>query len=300
MDDIKIIEKTEDTNIPHEKVSINFDTLVISGGSSKGILTLGGLQYAYDNYILNNINTYIGTSSGAMICFLLLIGYTPIEIIIYICTHQLLEKMQHFNVVAMLNGNGAMSFGNIYEQIEKMTIDKLGYLPTFEDIHKKYNKTLICVTYNLTDNKTEYISHETHPQLPCLIALKMSSNLPLIFENYKYGNKFYIDGGISDNFAIDIGDKKGDKVLGLVISSNNESFNTGSDSNILEYIYKLIFIPISQSTEYKIQHATKKCKIIRLDYDKLKFFTFNINSKEKLDIFSSGYEQFKIQFNNDL
>jgi predicted patatin/cPLA2 family phospholipase len=128
----------------------------------------------------------------------------------------------------------------------------------------------------------------------------MSSNLPLIFENYKYGNKFYIDGGISDNFAIDIGDKKGDKELGLVINSNNESFNTGADSNILEYIYKLIFIPISQSTEYKIENATKKCKIIRLEYDKLKFFTFNINSKDKLDIFSSGYEQFKIQFNNGL
>ena len=275
------LEINEDIKIPYN----DFDTLVIAGGSSKGILTLGALQYAYDKSIMKNIDIFIGTSSGSIICFLLLIGYTPIEIIVYICTHQLLEKLQHFNIVAMLNGNGATSFSSIYEQLEKMTIDKIGYLPTFKDLKEKFNKTLICVTYNLTDDKTEYISHETNPDLPCLIALRMSSNLPLIFENYKYGNKFYIDGGISDNFAIDIGDKKGNKILGLVICGDTQSFNNEPDTNILEYIYKLIFIPISQSTEYKIEHATDKCKIIRLDYNNLKFFNLNINAKEKLDIF---------------
>ena len=67
----------------------------------------------------------------------------------------------------------------------------------------------------------------------------------------------------------------------------------------LKIIYKLIFIPISQSTEYKIEHATDKCKIIRLDYNNLKFFNFNINAKEKLDIFSSGYEQIKNQLDKN-
>ena len=281
----------------NEKICVyDFDTLVIAGGSSKGIVNLGALQYLYDNNIGKNINTYIGTSSGSIICFLLIIGYTPIEIIVYICTNQLFEKLHHFNIVAMLNGNGAISFSNIYEQIEKMTIDKLGFLPTFEDIKNKFNKNLICTTYNLTDSKTEYLSCENNPNLPCLIALKMSANLPLIFETYKYGNKLYIDGGISDNFAIDIGDQLGSKILGLLISSDNESFSNEPDMNILEYIYKLIFIPISQSTEYKIKNVSDKCTIIKLDYDKLKFFNFNINSKEKLDIFSSGYDQIKKHF----
>ena len=74
----------------NEKICVyDFDTLVIAGGSSKGIVTLGALQYLYDNNIGKNINTYIGTSSGSIICFLLIIGYTPIEIIVYICTNQL-------------------------------------------------------------------------------------------------------------------------------------------------------------------------------------------------------------------
>lgn len=301
MDDENIIKKLDKETSTNDLKDIiipcsEFDTLVIAGGSTKGILTLGALQYAYDNYILKKINIFIGTSSGSIICFLLLIGYTPIEIITYLCTNQLLEKLQNFNIVAMLNGNGAISFSSIYEQLEKMTIDKLGYLPTFKDIKDNFNKTLICVTYNLSDDKTEYISYLNNPNLPCLIALKMSANLPLIFEKYKYGDKFYIDGGISDNFPIDMGDKYGNKVIGLLINEDEKISNI--DDNILEYIYKLIFIPMSQNTEYKVLNASKKCKIIRLDYPKLKFFNFNIKSKEKLDIFSSGYEQMKKQFEN--
>ena len=64
---------------------------------------------------------------------------------------------------------------------------------------------------------------------------------------------------------------------------------------VLEYIYKLIFIPISQGIENKIKNVSNNCKVIKLSYDKLKFFNFNVNSKEKLNIFSTGYENMKEQ-----
>ena len=276
----------------------DYDTIVLSGGSSKGILILGALQYAQDNFLLGKVYNYIGTSAGAIICFLLIIGYTPVEIIVYLCINQLLEKLKHFNIVAMMNGNGATSFSNIYEQLEKMTIDKLGYLPTFSNIKSRFSKNLVCVTYNLTDNITEYISAETHPNLPCIIALKMSSNLPLIFEPFKYRDKFYIDGGISNNFAIDYGDKIGKKTLGLLLKSEDENFNNGypSEINILEYIYRLIFIPISNSIDHRVEGASSRSEIVNLSYSKLKFFSFNISAREKLRIFSMGYEPIKNHF----
>jgi hypothetical protein len=127
-----------------------------------------------------------------------------------------IERMQHFDIFAMVNNLGALSFTNISECLEKMTIDKIGYLPTFHDIKHKFNKNLVCVTYNITKGEAEYISYETHPTLPCLVAIRMTSNLPLIFENYKYSNNYYIDGGIVDNFAIDKADDMGKKVLSLM------------------------------------------------------------------------------------
>lgn len=288
-------EELKEENINKIESIINYDTLTLAGGSTKGLMVLGCLQYAYDNFLLNDIKIYVGTSCGAMINYLLLIGYTPIEIIIYICSNRLIEKMAHFNIVAMINSQGASSFYNIHENLEKMTIEKIGFYPTLKELKDKFDKTLVCVTYNITENKTEYLSYENYPNLPCLTAIRMSSNLPLIFENYKYGNSYYVDGGVSDNFAIDIGDKLGNKVLGILLESSESNFNNEKDVGILEFIYKLMFIAISQILEYKLKNVSDKCKIIRLKNSKLKFFNFDINSKQKLDLFSSGYTQMKDQ-----
>ena len=113
-------------DIDNEKIDIddiniqNFDTLVLSGGSSKGILILGALQYAYDNFLLNDIDIYVGTSSGAIIGYLLAIGYTPLEIIVYICANQLMGKIVHFNIIGMINNQGASSYNTINETFEKI------------------------------------------------------------------------------------------------------------------------------------------------------------------------------------
>lgn len=267
-----------------------YDTLVLSGASAKGLLTLGALQYAMDNNLLSGITNYVGTSSGAMCSYLLAIGYTPIEIIVHICTHQLLEKMQHYNIVAMMHGSGAISFSTVQENLEKMSISKLGYLPTLEDVKNRLGKTLIISTFNLTKNNTEYLSPDTHPTLPCLSALRMSCNLPLIFDSYKYGTDYYVDGGISDNFALQKGEDVGNKILGIYISAT-ENFNDYPDQNTLEFIYKLMFVPISQSVQSKIDKCSDKCTIVKLTYPQMNFFKFNVNSSEKLEMFSHGYKE---------
>jgi NTE family protein len=278
-----------------------FDTLVLSGESSKGIITLGALQYVYDFFLLDEITNYIGTSSGAIVCYLLIIGYSPIDIIVYICTNQLMEKLRHFNIVAMMNNLGASSFTSIYEQLEKMTIDKIGYLPTFTDIKNKYKKNLVCVTYNYTSNSVEYLSYDSTPSMPCLIALRMSANLPLIFEPYKYNRSCYLDGGIVDNFAIEVAQEKGSKILGIYIDKEVFIQNDEEDFNIIEYVYKLMFIPIAQRIKNKIDSTSyypniKIIKLIDQNTRKKSYFDMNFNSVEKLDMFSVGYQQSKQYF----
>lgn len=276
-----------------ENAKSTYNTLVLSGGSIRGIAILGALQYAYDNYYLNKITTYIGTSAGALICYLLCIGYTPIEIIVYLCTNQLLERLQAFNIVAMLQGHGAASFNPLSEHLEKMTIEKIGYLPTMEDIYNKLGKKLIFATHNLTEARTEYLQPDTHPKLPCITALRMSSNLPLIFERYKYGHCLYVDGAISDNFPIQLGDKDDNKTLGIILTGKNKKLDSNAELNTIEYIYNLMFIPINQSVLYKIDNVSNRCKIIQLPTTKIKFFNFNLTTSTKLELFSEGYEFIK-------
>lgn len=275
----------------------NFDTLVVSGGSVKGLLALGALQCAEDMFLLKNVNTYIGTSCGAMICYLMAIGYSPLEIMIHICTEQAMDKIQEFNIVGMMEGRGAVSFHPIQDQLERMTMSKISDFLTLGDLQERFNKTLICVTYNATKRCAEYLGPDTHPKLPCLTALRMSANLPLVFQHYKYRGSLYVDGGISDNFAIQVGDEMGGKVLGLSIDpETDETAMPDPTSNMLEYVYKLLFVPIAQATQYKIAHASSKCRVLRLAYPTSNIFSFKVACSDKLQMYDCGYSLMHDEF----
>jgi NTE family protein len=270
------------------------DTLVLSGGAVNGIIILGALQSYYDKSLLSNIKTYVGTSVGAIINYLLIIGYTPVEIIVYLCMHnQVFEKLKYLDINSGCRGDGATTFLHISEYLERMTTDKIGKLITMKDIKTLYGVKFICTTYNVTKSKIEYISTETHPDIPCLSVLRMSSNLPLVFEPYKYGDSFYIDGGVCDNFPIKIGEENGINVLGIaVIRQQPPDNNSYPQKNVLSYVYNILSATFKEMLLIKISHKSETSKIVVLEtMNNEDLLNFNINSKHKLDMFSCGYNQ---------
>ena len=187
--------------------------------------------------------------------------------------------------------------------MEKMTIEKIGYIPTLKDIKEKFDKDFIAVTYNLTEDKIEYLSHDTYPNLPCLIAIRMSSNLPLVFEHFKYGNSHYIDGGMADNFAIDLALEKGKNILGIYIEmSNTCSLTKNTEFNVLEYMFKVIFIPMTEILNLKFKSIDKnnhKIDMIKIiDAKNTNPFNFGIPVKNRLELFSNGYQTIKKYYEN--
>ena len=273
-------------------ISSEFDTLVMSGGSINGIIILGSLQYLKDKNLINNIKNYIGTSIGAVLAYLLIIGYTPVEIIVYLCTHyQIFEKLKCFNLVNASRGEGAVSFSSISDELEKMTIDKVGKVMNMLDLESRFGKNFVCVTYNTTKSQAEYLSGENTPDLPCLTALRMTCNLPLVFETYKYGDSFYIDGGLVNNFPLDVGERIGNKVIGIFLSYNISEDNP--NRNLLEFIYKLLYVPIADSITNKVLRKLLTSTVIELKTGNMNFFNFDVTSKMKLEMFSVGYEETK-------
>lgn len=269
-----------------------YDTLVLSGGSVNTIMLLGALQYADDNLILNDIKSYVGVSAGAMCCYLLAIGYKPIEIIVELCTNQITENMKELNIYGMMKGNGATTFNHIHKQLEKMTIKKIGRLVTFKELRDITGKQFVCTSYNMTQNYLEILNYETHPDMPCLIALRMSSNLPIIFDKFEYLNNSYIDGAISSNFPIGIGETYGEKILGIVLYDMNiKNVDNVDNGNMTEYIYKLISIPNNQITKNEINNSSSKSYIVKIKPYKSNYFDFDIGTPNKLDMFSNGYKQ---------
>jgi NTE family protein len=269
-----------------------FDTLVLSGGGVKGFCLLGAVQAGIDSGLLKP-DIYIGTSVGAMISYLLAIGYTPIEIMISLYSNHWLEKVQNFNLVAMINGNGATSFTGFNEGLEKLTINKIGKFITLGKLKQEYGKTLICVTYNMTTCHTEYLGPDNNPDLPCITALRMSANIPLVFDRFKYMDNYYIDGGISDNFPILKGQELGKKILGLYLEFPEKNLQDNPEDGMMTYFIKLLQVPIFQSTKHRINQTGSNCTIIPIKTDLGNPIEFDVRSKTRLNMFSAGYNSVK-------
>ena len=280
----------------------DFDILVIAGSSAKGIAVLGALQNCYDKNMLNNIQYYLGTSSGFVINYLLVIGYTPVEILVNIFTNNLLENLQEINYNTLLKGQGAISWDkHIGKLLYDMTMEKINFIPTFKDLLDKFNKKLYGITYNASLDRMEILSPENTPELKCLDAAKMTANLPFLFEKCNYNDNYYLDGGLVNNFPIDLAKKLGNKILGIVTYNENKKDSKLNNKmieseNQMEFIYKLMFISIEQTTESKITNYDEtNLKLVRIPIGSLKSYNFNINSKQKFDLFSKGYRECKTQ-----
>ena len=272
----------------------NYDTLVLPGGGVKGFIILGALQALKDFNFLQNLTKFVGTSIGSAISYLLILGYTPIEIVLTIYKHGWLEKTHNYNLVSLINGEGATSFDFITKILETMTLEKCGKFFTLLTLKEQLNKTLICVTYNMTQCKTEYLSYENYPDLPCLTAIRMSCNIPLIFDRFKYMDSYYIDGGFTDNFPVLHGEKVGEKVLAIQLTIQENSLKDIPEDGIQQYFFRLLQIPIVNFTNYRLELATAKSRIFQFNSGELKTAVkFHVSSKERLDMFSIGYENVK-------
>ena len=272
------------------------DTIVLSGGGMRGILMLGGLQYLVDAKQLHDIKTFVGTSVGAILSFLICIGYTPIEILSKVCAYERLKELSSIDIRGMLNGAGATSFDIIGGFIEDLTLEKLKYIPTLNDIREDLDKNLIICTYNLSMSKPEYLNPDDHPSLSCIDAIQMSSNIPFIFKPFLYNDSYYIDGGLADNIPIHIGEKYGE-TLAINLGATYEDDHTEAITKpTMKNLFRTLFIPFHSLFKYKSQQAKESTRIINMNYTKVHFLEFNLSTAGKLDMFTDGYRLMEKEF----
>lgn len=280
-----------------EKKKKQYDTLVLSGGLTKGFGIVGSLQYLQDKRILPCIKKYIGTSIGAIIAYLVCIGYSPIEIMIISCQKKIFEKMSNIDLMNVMNGGGAVSFHIFQEILEKLTIEKIKKFITLSDLYTKFGKELVCCTYNLTLQKPEYISYKTHPEMSCLTALRMSSNLPFFFETFEYDDYKYVDGGIADNFPISQVSEE-DVALGIRTKKILSIDPNKREDNILTQFVVILTVPVGRIEEIQMSYD-KHTDMVSIPIPSYLSASLHLSNTEKFDLFSMGYETIKNFFTNN-
>lgn len=211
-----------------------FNTIVLSGGSTRGYYQLGVLhKHEID---IKGVKKYIGTSVGGIICLLLNIGMTPMEILSSSLSMKcnLPEGKEWIKVASIFfNEKGILRSNPYITDVKKIIMDKYGFIPTMKQLKDLTGKELILTTACISTNDMIYISSDTMPDLPCTTAIDMSARIPILFTPYVYKGNLYVDGGMGDHFPI----QKclpTDIVLGIYTADTHEK-----NPNLITYFWSL-------------------------------------------------------------
>ena len=268
--------------------------LVLSGGGVKGLCTLGLLHKMSELKMLDNIDTFCGTSVGGLISFLLLIGYTPKE---------MFEILNEIDFSLLFQYNIDDLFNDIHVGLlsQEPIIYVIGTLMkkrncsikiTFKELFKKYNKKLIVTGVCINDSTLCYFNDESHPDMKVLDALKITMSIPLVFKPVKYKNAFYIDGGAGSNYPIDFFKEEDlENVIGILVKGSYEYIEKFNDHaeyflQLMNCVFKKVF-DINEKLYEKYTYY--------IETKNISFTEWNIDSEKKTELFEFGYN---ININN--
>lgn len=267
--------------------------LVLAGGGVKGAGMLGAIQYLHEKIIaLPEIRAYVGTSIGAILGYLLCIGYTPLEIIHYVLRHELLAQLSRLgdDPHLLFSQCGLIQFEPINEFLELMTLSKHGRLFTLQSLFTELGKELACVTYNYSKLKSTILHKSTTPDLSCIQALQMSASIPYVFTQCVVDGQLYVDGGLVDNFPIRFALKLGmEKIIGVVSSlgSKEPEFS----------LVMVLTLAIIENTKRTIRKFHKRFPIIDVPMES-DCLDFSLDLSGVMEMFSQGYRVCKQHFDS--
>lgn len=262
-----------------------FQTLVISGGSTKGLAIVGALLYLESKVDLKDITSYFCTSSGSIICSLLAIGFTPLELVAaferlpVIVSPRLDKKNPSF-----------FNYRHIVNYIANLFISKIGRRITFRELFDVYGKELYITTYNYTKDFMEVLSWRTHPDMDCVEGVRLSSAMPFLFEQCEYKGDVYVDGGFGNNFPLDVAYERGyaKGILGINLLSRPSRTR---DDDFFKKVSELFFIPMTAYTNMVLKRYGEKCVcLINIDYS-LPAYTLELSTRDVLKLLSFGYKR---------
>lgn len=171
------------------------DSIVLNSGGCYGIAFIGVIKALNNAGILKNVNTFHGSSVGAIFALLLVLDYKPEEIQDVLMNMDF-EKVFSFSAFNLLKKGYYGNEEYLMKYIKTAIKMKYDENITFQELFEITGKTLVINTTCICSNKPVYFSHTTHPDTQVILAVQMSLSIPFVFPFVEYKEKLYADGGI--------------------------------------------------------------------------------------------------------
>ena len=274
--------------------------LVFAGGAGNCIKALGVIQTLETSgyWSRENIKSIHGTSGGAILGALICMGFEWSVINDYMLLRPWHEAYQcnvnqlfdAFSKRGLFGRNVIEIFMNPFLKAKDISCDI-----TLKEFYELTKIDFYMFTLEINEFEVVTLSYITHPDLPLLNALHMTSALPIIISPVCIEDKCYVDGGVTCNYPLNqcikyLTEKEKEKETAIDLSSvlgikNKRSYVgknivTG-ESSILEYMYGFINkLMRAMSTE------DKQCSIPnQIEYDaELLGFNFLSSTMTSLEV----------------
>jgi len=221
--------------------------LVISGGLYYGLHELGALHCLIQNKYLsiNNVEKIYGSSVGAVIGALLCLKLDW-DILFNYFINRPWNKLFTFETNKFINLYTEKGlFGEeIYHEVFNILLKYKNLSPdiTLKEFYDFSNIELNMFSLELNSFTVTKISYKTYPNMKLVTALHCTSAFPILFQPGCYMNKYYVDGGLMNNypmnFCIEDGSNK-NEILGIYLNTY-EKHEFNFDMNIFKYGHYLI------------------------------------------------------------
>jgi len=274
-----------------------YKVLIFSGGAIKGIAHIGALKALEVQNILPYIDIYAGSSVGALIAAMFLIGYSPDEMIEFVLKFDF-GSVQNISLANLMINYGLDSGEKLIYVLRRLIKAKgIDENITLEELYNKTKKELYITTVCLNNKSAIYMSHKTHPSMSVCDAVRMSISIPIFYSPKKDPlNKdiFYIDGGCIDNYPIHIFNHMENKVLGIFLVG--EKGVNIKINNVEDYIKAAIDCLLEGVNYNCVKGYEKQTVYIKVKTNGL--INYKLNKEDKLNMFFSGFSK-TIQFLSD-
>jgi predicted acylesterase/phospholipase RssA len=270
---------------------MTYDTICLSGGGIKGFSFIGAIEELVKCKHINiiNIKNWVGTSAGALICYLFSLNYSIEEIREFILNFdfkKLIPTIEIENIVI----NHGIDMGDKITLIlvhflkEKYNISNI----TFKQLYNLTNNKLIVIGTNFTKSKEAEFSYNMTPDMSVITAIRISISIPIIFTPVLYNDDYHIDGGLCNNFPLSYCNIN--TTLGIYIKQTNH--------NNLESI---LSIPMGCMAIVSDVISTKDCNkydIIEILNFASEMINFDINMEDKQKIINLGKKSVEVYLQN--
>lgn len=181
------------------KVSCYMDSyteVILSGGHLNALSYVGVLRHVDTR----RVQRWVGTSAGALISLLYVVGYTQstIESLVIRFPFERLVEDKRATLLNIVSAFGLYDTG-VIARVIRVFLRKIGLDETidFETLYQARGRVDLVVTaYCVNTRETVTFSREKTPDMPVYLAVVMSMAIPFVFRPILHKGLLYIDGGV--------------------------------------------------------------------------------------------------------